>query len=181
MKHIQGVQLGHRRHYSSCAISSLSGRLNIDQSSAIKVLSKTVDYLKSENGQLLLFGLLCYVVFSGHLSWIFDSFLILFTLLTILPVLGLVIFRWWASKNVVQFLGTFGWKTKEEKSICPNCEAPVVGIRGQEFPCNSCGYILRVDDGMVSVADNSTNASKRRSSKASSSVIDVDAREVTDD
>ncbi|GJD08538.1 hypothetical protein Gasu2_28330 [Galdieria sulphuraria] len=77
---------------------------------------KTVQFFQSENGQFILFGLVCYLVLSGKISWIFDSFLIFFSVISIIPIIGLLVFRWWVTQNVVQV-------------FCPNCSSPVVGIK----------------------------------------------------
>lgn len=77
-------------------------KLKFDQSTVVLWIQKAVRFLQSETGQLGLFGLVCYLVLTGKISWIFDSFLIFFSVISILPVVGLLVFRWWVSKNVVQ-------------------------------------------------------------------------------
>lgn len=146
----------------------LVSKLRFDQSVLKQWLKKAVEFVQSENGQLALFGLVCYLVLSGKISWIFDSLLIFFSVLSILPIVGLVVFRWWVSKNVVQV-------------YCPNCSAPVVGIKGREVPCSNCGYLLTVEDQVIVAKDSSSNENGSRKGKSSISVIDVDAKEIGDE
>ncbi|GJQ12835.1 hypothetical protein GpartN1_g4626.t1 [Galdieria partita] len=146
----------------------LFSKLKLDQSTVVHWVKKTVQFFQSENGQLILFGLVCYLVLTGKISWIFDSFFIFFSVLSILPIIGLLVFRWWVSKNVVQL-------------FCPNCSTPVVGIKGREVPCSNCGYLLSVEDQVIVAKDSSKNKSERKKTRSTISVIDVDAREVGDE
>ncbi|EME28579.1 uncharacterized protein Gasu_39560 [Galdieria sulphuraria] len=157
-----------RESQSGCGTLFLFSKLKFDQSTVVYWLKKTVQFFQSENGQFILFGLVCYLVLSGKISWIFDSFLIFFSVISIIPIIGLLVFRWWVTQNVVQV-------------FCPNCSSPVVGIKGREVPCSNCGYLLTVDDQVIIAKDSSNRKDGNKKKQSTISVIDVDAREVGDE
>lgn len=92
---------------------------------------------------------------TGRIGILFDSFLILFAILTIVPVLAVVAFRWWINRQLVQ--GT-----------CPSCGADVTGLRNQPFQCMSCGNTVILEQGDFSVKD------------PSSATVDIEAKEIND-
>lgn len=111
-------------------------------------------FLQSPSGQLVLWGLLFWLIFTGRIGIIFDSFLILFGVMTIVPVLAILGFRWWINRQLVQ--GT-----------CPSCGTSVTGLRGQAFKCTVCGRPVQGENtGNFSVKD------------PSSATIDIDAKEI---
>ena len=87
---------------------------------------------------------------------LFDSFLILFAIISVVPVLAMVGFRWWVSRQIVE--GT-----------CPSCGATVTGLRGQTFQCTVCGTTMQ--------GEKSGNFFVKDPSKAT---IDIDAKEIDD-
>lgn len=113
-------------------------------------------FFQSSTGQVVLWGTLVWLVLTGRIGVLFDSFLILFAFVTIVPVLAILVFRWWVARQVVQ-------------STCPLCGSSVTGLKGKSFPCNVCGNTVTPEDsGNFSVKD------------PSSATIDIDAKEVDD-
>lgn len=110
-------------------------------------------FLQSPTGQLVLWAGLAWLVFTGRIGMLLDSFLVLFAVLTIVPVLAVVGFRWWINRQLVQ--GT-----------CPSCGAQVTGLRNQAFKCMTCGNTVMGERGDFSVKD------------PSSATIDIDAKEI---
>jgi hypothetical protein len=112
-------------------------------------------WLSSTQGQLVIWALLVWLVISGRIGVIFDSFLILFALLSLAPVVGAFALRWWISANV-------------REGSCPNCRFPVTGIVGREFRCPSCAQrILAEKNGTFVLSED-----------ARSAVINIEAREI---
>lgn len=113
-------------------------------------------FLRSPPGQVMLWAGLVWLVITGRIGFIFDSFLVLFAFVTIVPVLAVLGFRWWLSRQLVQ--GT-----------CPSCGSVVTGLKGQSFPCTVCGNTVQGETtGNFSVKD------------PTSATIDIDAKEIDD-
>lgn len=123
---------------------------------AVDLLLEAGRFLQSPPGQILLWAGLAWLVLTGRIGVLFDSFLILFAIVTIVPVIAMVGFRWWINRQLVQ--GT-----------CPSCGAMVTGLKGQSFQCNVCGNTMQ--------GENTGNFSVKDPSKAT---IDIDAKEVDD-
>ncbi len=68
------------------------------------------------------------------LGWLVKSILIILALLLIAPVVGVLAFRWWLKRNLV-----------EDK--CPVCSTSLAGVEGMKLACPNCGEPLMVDDG----------------------------------
>lgn len=96
------------------------------------VALKAGRFAKSSNGQLAVWGVLVWLVITGRIGFIFDSFLIIFAVLSVVPVVGLLLFRWWVSSNI-------------SEGVCPNCGSAVTGIKAQPFQCMSCGQVIKAD------------------------------------
>lgn len=121
-----------------------------------ELLQTTGRFFQSPSGQVALWIGLVWLVLTGRIGFIFDSFLFLFAFVTIVPVLAVLAFRWWLSRQLVQ--GT-----------CPSCGASVTGLKGQNFPCAVCGNTVQGDpSGSFSVKDPAT------------ATIDIDATEIDD-
>lgn len=104
----------------------------------------------------MLWGGLVWLVLTGRIGFLFDSFLILVAVLSIVPVLAMLGFRWWVNRQLVQ-------------GICPSCGTSVTGLKGQSFPCTVCGNTVQGETtGDFSVKD------------PSSATIDIDAKQVDD-
>ncbi|PXF46942.1 hypothetical protein BWQ96_03280 [Gracilariopsis chorda] len=111
-------------------------------------------FLQSPSGQVVLWGGLVWLVLTGRIGIIFDSFLVLFAVVTIVPVAAMLGFRWWINRQLVQ--GT-----------CPSCGASVTGLKGRAVNCAVCGNIVETENtGNFSVKD------------PSSATIDIDAKEI---
>lgn len=119
-------------------------------------LASTGRFLQSPSGQVVLWMGLVWLVLTGRIGFIFDSFLFLFAFVTIVPVLAVLTFRWWLSRQLVQ-------------GICPSCGSVVTGLKGQSFPCTVCGNTVQGENtGSFSVKD------------PTSATIDIDAKEIDD-
>ncbi|NER28196.1 MAG: hypothetical protein F6J89_11330 [Symploca sp. SIO1C4] len=68
------------------------------------------------------------------LKWIVNGFLILVGFVFISPVIGLLVFRWWLKRNLVE-------------SQCPVCSHEFTGFNQTECQCPSCGTPLKVEQG----------------------------------
>lgn len=124
------------------------------QSRAEDSLRNAGRFFQTSSGQVLLWGGLLWLILTGRIGWIFDSVLILLALLSVVPVVGILAFRWWLNRQLVQ-------------GVCPSCGAPVTGLRNQPFQCLSCGQVVQGEDmGSFSVND------------PSSATIDIDAKNV---
>lgn len=115
-------------------------------------------FLTSSRGQSVFWLLLVWLVVTGRIGWIFDSFLIVFVLLSLLPVVGAFALRWWLAANV-------------KEGACPNCNRPVTGVVKRRFACPSCGQQIVADKRGAFVFDG----------PASAATINVEAREVNDE
>jgi hypothetical protein len=118
------------------------------------VLLRAGRFLQSGNGQIALWVGLVWLVLTGRIGFIFDSFLFLFIFISVVPVLGLFAFRWWVSMQVV-------------KGSCPNCGAAVTGLRNQPFQCMKCGQQVSGDESGFSWDAEPSNAT-----------IDIDAKSI---
>lgn len=127
-----------------------------DNGQAAELLQTAGRFLQSPSGQVVLWAGLVWLVVTGRIGIIFDSFLFLFAFVTIVPVIAVLAFRWWLSRQLVQ-------------GHCPSCGATVTGLKGQSFPCTVCGNTVQGEpSGRFSVKD------------PASATIDIDATEVED-
>ena len=65
-------------------------------------------------------------------GWIVNSFLIILTLLFVVPVLGFLGLQWWLKRKLVQ-------------DKCPVCSYEFTGFKNTQFDCPSCGEKLQID------------------------------------
>jgi len=56
----------------------------------------------SPNGQLFLFGFVLYLFFSGNFMFVFNTLFTFFAVATLLPVLLMLVFRLYMSRNLVE-------------------------------------------------------------------------------
>ena len=68
------------------------------------------------------------------LGFIVKSFLILLSLVLLLPVVGWLGFRWWLDRNLI-------------KDQCPVCSHSFTGFNQTQCRCPSCGTTLKVEQG----------------------------------
>ena len=78
---------------------------------------------------LILLGIV-WLLGSVGLGWLVKSVVILMGFLLVAPVVAFFGLRWWLSRNLVE-------------ASCPVCNAPLVGINGQETRCPSCQEPLK--------------------------------------
>lgn len=71
------------------------------------------------------------------LGFLVKSFLILMSLVFILPVVGWLGFRWWLGRNLIE-------------DQCPVCGTSFTGLNKTEFRCPSCGEPLKIEQGHFS-------------------------------
>lgn len=79
----------------------------------------------------LAFGFL--LAFVG-LGWLVNSFLVLFALLLVLPLVFWAVLGWWLRRNLV-------------RAPCPVCQTEFAAIEANPCRCPSCGEPLRVQNG----------------------------------
>ncbi len=79
---------------------------------------------------------LAFLILLGFisLSWVINSFLILFALLLVLPLALWGIFVWWLRRNLV-------------RAPCPVCQTEFAAVKGNPCRCPSCGEPLQVRAG----------------------------------
>ena len=68
------------------------------------------------------------------LGWLVKSFLFLFGLLLVTPVLAFIGFRWWLKRNLIQ-------------ALCPVCHHEFAGLNRTQIQCSNCGEPLKVEQG----------------------------------
>lgn len=111
-------------------------------------------FFQTSTGQAVLWGLLLWLLLTGRIGWIFDSFIVLLVIFSVVPIVGVIFLRWWLNRQLVQ-------------GVCPSCGAAVTGVRNQPFQCMRCGQVVRGEQtGDFSVND------------PSSATIDIDAKRV---
>lgn len=118
--------------------------------------ARTRQFLQSQTGQLFVWGGLFWLLISGQIGWILQSFFFLLFMCSVVPVLGILVLRFWLNRQLVQ-------------GSCPSCGAPVTGLKGRSFQCMSCGTWIQNDGGgpdNFSVGDPST------------ATIDIDAKRI---
>lgn len=125
------------------------------QGRVVDTFLRTGRFLQTTNGEILLWGGLFWLVITGKIGFVFDSFLFLFILLSVTPIVGVLLFRWWIARQVVA--GT-----------CPNCGSAVTGLRDQPFQCINCGQVVKGDK----------KGDFAWGSEPSSATIDIDAKSV---
>lgn len=71
---------------------------------------------------------------SIGLGWLVKSFLILFVIILITPVIAFLGFRWWLKRNLVV-------------DQCPVCGFESAGINNTQLRCPNCSEPLKVEQG----------------------------------
>lgn len=69
---------------------------------ALGVVAAALRTFQSPNGQLFLFGFTVYLVLSGNFGFVLNTVFFLFAAVVILPVIGLFVFRFFVSKNLIE-------------------------------------------------------------------------------
>lgn len=143
----------HERQRTVCAVNN-----NRDwdkfQSKASDSLQTAGRFFQTSTGQAVLWGGLIWLVITGRIGWIFDSFLYLLLFFSVVPIVGVLVLRWWLNRQLVQ--GT-----------CPSCGSAVTGLKNQPFQCMNCGQVVRGENrGDFSVND------------PTSATIDIDAKRI---
>lgn len=124
------------------------------QTRANESLQGAQRFFQTSTGQAVIWGVLLWLLLTGRIGWIFDSFIILLVLFSVVPIIGVLALRWWLNRQLVQ--GT-----------CPSCGAAVTGLRNQPFQCMRCGQVVEGEKkGNFSVND------------PSSATIDIDAKRI---
>ncbi|NEP14066.1 MAG: hypothetical protein F6K14_28455 [Symploca sp. SIO2C1] len=71
------------------------------------------------------------------LGFLVKGFLILISLVFILPVVGWLGFRWWLGRNLIE-------------DQCPVCSTSFTALNQTQFSCPSCGESLKIEQGHFS-------------------------------
>ncbi len=85
-------------------------------------------------GCLLTIVLLSLLLGSVGLQWIVNGVLIFIALLTITPIVGFWVFRWWLKKNLVE-------------DDCPVCSYKLTGLNQTDLRCPNCGEVVKIEAG----------------------------------
>ncbi|MBE9046763.1 hypothetical protein IQ255_20515 [Pleurocapsales cyanobacterium LEGE 10410] len=93
--------------------------------------NKIIQLNTSGLGCWLTIILFAFILTSIGLGWVINGFIILLTLLFILPVIVFWGFQWWLKRKLVQ-------------DQCPVCSYEFTGFKNTEFNCPSCGEPLQV-------------------------------------
>eukprot|EP00181_Compsopogon_caeruleus_P001824 CAMPEP_0184681320 /NCGR_PEP_ID=MMETSP0312-20130426/4293_1 /TAXON_ID=31354 /ORGANISM="Compsopogon coeruleus, Strain SAG 36.94" /LENGTH=140 /DNA_ID=CAMNT_0027132079 /DNA_START=229 /DNA_END=651 /DNA_ORIENTATION=- len=118
-------------------------------------------FLDQNGGQLAFWGVLAWIIVTGKVGFLVDSFLFVIVLASLLPVIGFFVFRWWASNNVIE--------TK-----CPSCGVEMDALKNQPTQCLNCSAVFTVN-----VQESSKKSpSASNDFKASEVIVDVDAKSV---
>lgn len=122
----------------------------------VEAVTSGIKFLQSPSGQIVLWIGLIWLVLTGRIGFIFESFLYIFLILSITPVLAVFAFRWYVGRKLVQV-------------PCPNCGTVVTGIKGKSFPCTACGTMIYDKQPDTSTYKDPTKAT-----------IDIDAKQIDD-
>ncbi|MEO1146921.1 MAG: hypothetical protein AAFY26_15160 [Cyanobacteria bacterium J06638_22] len=66
------------------------------------------------------------------LGWLVKSVAILLVFLMVVPIIAFLGFRWWLRRNLLE-------------SNCPVCSTQLMGLKGTQLRCSSCGELLKVE------------------------------------
>ncbi len=86
--------------------------------------------MQTNTGQAVLWGGLLWLLLTGRIGWIFDSFLFILFVFSVVPIIGIFVLRWWLNSQL-------------ERGQCPSCGAPVTGLKGRAFQCMNCGQVVK--------------------------------------
>ncbi|RAL40954.1 hypothetical protein DM860_008652 [Cuscuta australis] len=124
---------------------------------------------------------LAYLTLTGKLGWILDAILSIWILAGLLPIIGIVAFIWWASREILQ--GTCPncgsdvqvFKSaldEDDRSLCPSCSQPfsVVGDAFVKDPSNFSNQPTSFGQ-----ATNDFTSRSKKGKKSSAVVVDVEA------
>ena len=118
--------------------------------------SRNIQFNSSGLGCFLTFLLIAALLTSVGLGWIVNGFIILILLIPVTIALGVIGFRWWLKRNVIE-------------DDCPVCGHTFTGLNNAIARCPSCGEIVQVAD----------RAFQRQTPAGTVEVAAVDAVEVT--
>ena len=96
--------------------------------------NRIVNIRNSRFGCLLTLVVVGLLLGSVGLKWVVNGVLIFFVLITVIPIVGFWILRWWLRKNLVQ-------------DSCPVCNYALTGLNNTELRCSNCGELLEVEAG----------------------------------
>jgi hypothetical protein len=71
---------------------------------------------------------------SVGLQWVVNGVVIFILLLTVTPIIGFWLFRWWLKRNLVQ-------------DNCPVCNYELTGLNNTDCRCPNCGEVLNIEGG----------------------------------
>ena len=95
--------------------------------------NRIVNISDSGFGCLLTLVVLSLLLGSIGLQWVVNGVLIFIALLTITPIIGFWVFRWWLKKNLVE-------------DNCPVCSYELTGFKNADCRCPNCGEVIDVNE-----------------------------------
>ena len=96
--------------------------------------NRIINISDSGFGCLLTLVVLSLLLGSAGLQWVVNGVLIFIALVTITPIIGFWIFRWWLKQNLVE-------------DNCPVCNYTLTGFNNTDCRCPNCGELLQVQAG----------------------------------
>lgn len=93
--------------------------------------SRNIQFNSSGLGCFFVFILIAALLTSLGLGWVVNGFILLILLIPVTIILGLVGFRWWLKRNVIE-------------DDCPVCGQRFTGLNNAIARCPSCGEVVQV-------------------------------------
>lgn len=144
-------------------MSALEGMdWNRVQARATDAARTTRQFFQTSTGQAVLWGGLLWLLLTGRAGWLFDSVIFLLFFVSVVPIFGIFVLKWWLNRQVVQ-------------GSCPNCGADVAGLRGRPFQCHNCGQVI---NGEVAQRGQRGKATNFAVNDPATATIDIDAKRV---
>lgn len=96
--------------------------------------SRNIQFNSSGLGCFLTFILIAALLTSVGLGWIVNGFIILILLIPVTIALGVIGFRWWLKRNIIE-------------DNCPVCSQTFTGLNNSIARCPNCGEVVQVLNG----------------------------------
>ena len=96
--------------------------------------SRNIQFNSSGLGCFFTFLLIAALLTSAGLGWIVNGFILLILLIPVTIALGVIGFRWWLKRNIIE-------------DDCPVCGQTFTGLNNSIARCPSCGEVVQVMNG----------------------------------
>ena len=96
--------------------------------------NRIINFNDSGLGCLLTLIAFSLLLGSVGLQWVVNGVVIFIILLTVAPIIGFWVFRWWIKRNLIQ-------------DNCPVCSYELTGFKNTDCRCPNCGEVLKVESG----------------------------------